>query len=121
MTNAAPDCTTALPGGGMEVDAVLQPVGVDEDVFVFDMSPAGVTLVSITPGRAAQGAQPVAVGQRIAAWPTSGCGSVSRPGIDDTFCFRPDGTMRHVDLHEQDSFGAVTRSISASLDDFPNG
>ena len=114
-------CTNALLGGGVEVDAVLQPVGADEDTFVFDMSPAGLTLVSLTPGRPAQGAQPIAVDRRIAAWPTTGCGSVSLPGIDDTFCFAADGTLRHVDLHEQNSFGAVSRSLSASLDDFPRG
>lgn len=114
-------CTNATAGGGVEVDAVLQPIGADEDTFVFDMSPAGVTLVSITPGRPAKGAQPVAVDRRLAAWPTAGCGSVSLPGIDDTFCFHPDGTLRHVDLHEKDAFGAVSRSISASLDDFPEG
>jgi hypothetical protein len=114
-------CTQATAGGGVEVDAVLQAVAPDADTYVFDISPAGLTVASITAGREAQGAEPLAVGRRIAAWPTGGCGTVTAPGIDDTFCFARDGSLRHVDLHERQTFGAVSRDLSASLDAFPAG
>ena len=114
-------CTQATADGGVEVDAILQAVAPDADTYVFDISPAGLTLASITAGREAQGAEPVAMGRRIAAWPTGGCGTITAPGIDDTFCFSRDGSLRHVDLHERETFGAVSRDLSASLDAFPAG
>ena len=115
-------CTQITSAGGVEVDVYLQPVGADESTYVFDFDPAGVTLVSVTPGRAGFGILPVPVGQRIAAWPTSGCGSASVPGNDDTFCFGAGGTLRHAVLHEHGaSAQGTTRDLEATLDAFPQG
>ena len=122
-------CLAPTSDGGVDIQAVLQPVGPDTSVYEFTMGPSGLVLVSIEPGRAAWGITPVPVGQRLADWPSTGCWRValadagtSHATIDDTFCFGADGSLRHVTLNERAAGSdGTTRKLSGSLDLNPGG
>lgn len=123
-------CLRATGDGGVETQAVLEATGADDpSTYDFLMSPSGVTLVSLDPGRAETPSDFLATNQRLASWPTNGCGRVVRSdlgprhaSIDDTFCFSPNGAIRHVDLHERATGSdGVSRNLQVSFDLFPNG
>ena len=115
--------------GGVDLQAFLQPVGPDTSAYEFTMGPSGLVLVSIQPGRAAWGIEPIVLRRPLSAWPSAGCSRVSLAGagqshatIDDTFCFAVDGSLRHVTLDERATGSdGTSRDLSGSLDLHPNG
>jgi hypothetical protein len=122
-------CLSSSPDGTVDIQGILQPVGGDASTYEFTMGPSGLTLVAVQPGRSTSVNDMIPVGVGLGSWPATGCSSVRiqdlgprHASIDDTFCFSPNGVLRHVDLHERatDANG-VSRDLEASLDDFSQG